>query len=118
MSIDMPTTWKPIVVFFILTILLLALVPLLSLITGATMDFDAAAARATEKTGIEQTSNILTIARLALAEPALWLLVFGSSIPSIAALIICGATRRPTLQQLFTCFKPVGAAATVGQNAF
>ena len=37
----MPTTWKPIAVFFALTILLLALIPILSALTGATMDFDA-----------------------------------------------------------------------------
>jgi hypothetical protein len=104
----MPTTWKPIAIFFALTILLLALVPILSILTGATMDFDAAAARATEKTSIEQTSNLLVVLRLALAEPALWLLILGSSIPSIAALIICGWTRRPNLQQLLTRFRPIG----------
>jgi hypothetical protein len=104
----MPTTWKPIVIFFALTILLLALVPILSALTGATMDFDAAAARATEKTGVEQTSNLFIAVRLALAEPALWLLILGSSIPSIAALIVCGWTRRPNLRQLLTRFKPIG----------
>jgi membrane protease YdiL (CAAX protease family) len=104
----MPTTWKHIAIFFALTILLLALVPVLSMLTGATMDFDAAAARATEKTGIEQTSNLITVLRLALAEPALWLLVLGSSIPSIAALIICGWTRRPGIKKLLMTFKPIG----------
>lgn len=111
----MPTTWKPIVIFFILTILLLALVPILSMLTGATMDFAAAAARATERTGIEQTSNLLLVVRLALAEPALWLLLLGSSIPSIAALIICGWTQRPRLRQLLTCFKPVGSGTPWSQ---
>jgi len=105
----MPTTWKPIVIFFALTILLLALIPILSIFTGATMDFDAAAARATEKTGIEQTSNLLIIMRLALAEPALWLLILGSGIPSLAAFIICGWTRRPSLRQLLARFKPIGS---------
>jgi hypothetical protein len=38
-------------------------------------DFDAAAASATEKTGIEQTSNLLIVMRLGFAEPALWLLI-------------------------------------------
>ncbi len=104
----MPTTWKPIVIFFVLTVLLLALVPILSTLTGATMDFGAAAASATEKTGIEQTSNLLAVVRLALAEPALWLLILGSSVPSIAALIMCGWTRRPSLRQLLTRFKPIG----------
>ena len=112
---DMPTTWKPIAIFFALTILLLALIPILSMLTGATMDFDAAAASATEKTGIEQTSNLLIVLRLALAEPALWLLILGSGIPSIAALIICGWTRRPNLQQLFARFKPTGPDILWGQ---
>jgi hypothetical protein len=94
---DMPTTWKPIVVFFALTILLLAIVPTLSALTGATMDFGAAAASATEKTGGGQTSNLLIVLRLALAEPALWLLILGSSVPSVAALFVCGWTRRPAL---------------------
>jgi hypothetical protein len=108
MKPDMPTTWKPVAIFFALTVLLLALVPILSMLTGATMDFDAAAARATEKTGIEQTSNLLIVLRLALAEPALWLLILGSGIPSIAALIMCAWTRRPDLRQLFLRFKPIG----------
>ena len=105
----MPTTWKPIVIFFALTILLLALIPILSVLTGATMDFDAAATSATEKTGIEQTSNLLIVIRLAFAEPSLWLLILGSSVPSIAALIVCGWTRRPRLQQLLTRFKPIAS---------
>lgn len=105
---DMPTTWKPIVAFFALTILLLALVPILSMLTGATMDFDSAAASATKQTGVEQTSNLLVALRLALAEPALWLLLLGSAIPSLAALIICSQTQRPTLRELLARFKPIG----------
>ena len=104
----MPTTWKPIAVFFALTILLLTLIPILSALTGATMDFDAAARSATEKTGIEQTSDLLVVLRLALAEPALWLLILGSSIPSLAALVICASTKRPDLIRLLARFKPIG----------
>jgi len=108
----MPTTWKPVVIFFALTILLLALVPVLSMLTGATMDFDAAAASATEKTGIEQTSNLLVAVRLAIAEPALWLLILGSGIPSLAALVVCGSTRWPNIGQLLARFKPIGPDTT------
>ena len=115
---DMPATWKPIIVFFGLTFLLLALIPILSMLTGATMDFGAAAARATEKTGVEQTSNLIVVLRLALAEPSLWLLILGSSVPSIAALVICAWTQRPTVSLLLARFKPVGPGASSRQALF
>ncbi len=86
----MTTTWKQISTFFALTILLLALVPILSLTTGASMDFDAVAASATEKTGIAQTSNLLVVLRLCVAEPGLLLLVLGSCVPSLYIFSECG----------------------------
>jgi membrane protease YdiL (CAAX protease family) len=112
----MPTTWKPIAVFFVLTVLLLGLVPILGMVSGVTPDFDAAAARATEKTGIEQTSNLIIILRLALVEPTLWLLLLGSSIPSIAAIIVCGRTRRPPVRRLLAQFKLLGADVSINRG--
>jgi hypothetical protein len=99
---------KPVAVFFALTVLLLAFIPLLSITTGLTMDFDAAAAEATKKTGIDMTSNLLVVSRLAIAEPALALLILGSAVPALTALIVCLWTRRPSPLQLLARLRPIG----------
>jgi hypothetical protein len=103
----MSDSWKPIIVFFVLTILVLSLIPILSITTGATMDFDASAARATEKTGIEQTSNLLVVIRLAVAEPALWLLILGSCVPFLAAILTCLIFDPTEIQRIIGRLRPV-----------
>jgi membrane protease YdiL (CAAX protease family) len=107
----MDHSWKQIGGFFALTFLILALVPILSAVTGASMDFAAVAASATEKTGIEQTSNLLTLFRLCLAEPGLWLLVLGSAVPSFAAIAIIVLTGPRKLKILLARFHPLGSGA-------
>ena len=101
-------TWKHVAAFFVLTVLLLGLVPLLSVLTGASMDFDAVASRATEKTGIEQTSNLVTLIRLSIAEPGLLLLVLGAAVPSLAAVVVVAASRPGDLRYLARRFRPLG----------
>jgi membrane protease YdiL (CAAX protease family) len=99
---------KQIAAFFFLTWLLLALVPVLSLLTGASMDFDAVGARASEATGVPWTSNLLQVVVLCFAEPGLWLLVLGSSVPSLAALLVCAGSGRAALVALLRRFAPSG----------
>ncbi len=84
----MASAWKPFWVFVALSVLLLALVPILSAFTGASMNFAEVARRASTITGIAWTSNLWNVVRLALAEPDLWLLVLGSSVPTLAALMV------------------------------
>jgi hypothetical protein len=103
----MSDSWKPNIVFFVLTILVLALIPILSITTGATMDFAASAAKATEKTGIEQTSNLLVILRLAAAEPALWLLILGSCVPMLAAVLTCLIFDKSEILRMVGRLRPV-----------
>lgn len=82
-------TWTRFWVFYLLTFLLLALLPILSGVFGdGSMDFDGMGARASAETGIPWTSNIVSVVRLALVEPGLWLYVLGSSIPALAALVM------------------------------
>ncbi len=116
----MSDRWTPNVVFFGLTLGVLAVIPMLSITTGATMDFDASAARATEKTGIEQTSNLLVVIRLALAEPALWLLILGSCVPMLAALITCLLFDRSEILRIFGRLRPVmpGASLATALKAY
>jgi len=57
------------------------------------MNFAAAGARASAETGLAWTSNLLVMVRLCLAEPVLWLIVFGSAVPSIAALLVVARSR-------------------------
>lgn len=101
-------TWNHIAAFFAMTILLLALIPVLSMLTGASMDFDAVGARATEKTGIEQTSNLITLVRLCIAEPGLWLLILGAAVPSLAAIVVIAISNPKHLKTLFARFHPLG----------
>lgn len=110
----MSESWKPNVVFFVLTILVLALIPILSITTGATMDFDASAAKATEKTGIEQTSNLLVVLRLAYAEPALWLLILGSCVPMLAAILTCIIFDKREILRMVGRLRPVLSGVSKG----
>jgi membrane protease YdiL (CAAX protease family) len=74
--------------FAVLCFLLLGLVPIAAaVLPGWSMDFSAAAARATRQTGIAWTSNIVDVIQLALKEPSLWLLILGSAVPSLAAIV-------------------------------
>ena len=116
----MSNSLKPHIVFFLLTILLLALIPILSITTGATMDFDASARAATEKTGIEQTSNLLVVIRLAIAEPALWLLILGSCVPMLAAIFTCLIFYRSEILRMVGRLRPVlpGTSAASGLKAY
>ena len=82
--------WKRLAAFYALCFLLLAFVPLAhAALVGGPLDFDAAGARASAATGLEWTSNLLVVLRLCVEEPVLWLIVFGSAVPSLAALLAC-----------------------------
>ncbi|MBI1321007.1 MAG: CPBP family intramembrane metalloprotease [Candidatus Hydrogenedens sp.] len=104
--------WRGFVVFTILSLLLLGAIPLLSLATGASMDFDAAGARAAADTGIAWTSNLLAVLRLCLVEPSLWLLVLGSAIPSFAGMLAASSQGRRSVQRLLARLIPWGAGAS------
>lgn len=96
-------------VYYVLTILLLALVPLLSALFGSSLDFDGMATAASEQSGIPWTSNLIDVIRLSLVEPALWLLVIGSFVPSLAALVVLFGTRnRSGISVLLRRFNPLG----------
>lgn len=85
----MKKSWSRFWQYYLLTFLLLGLVPILSGVFGdGSMDFDAMGARASAETGVPWTSSIITVVRLALVEPGLWLYVLGSSIPALAALVV------------------------------
>ncbi len=102
----MSSTWKRAASFYALTFLLLAVVPILqAAFLDGPLDFDAAAARASESTGLAWTSNLIVVARLALAEPSLWLLVLGSAVPSIAALLVCAWAGPARLRELLACLR-------------
>lgn len=89
----MTGVWRRFAIFYALTFVLLAFIPLLQAwLFGGNLDFDAMAARASAKTGVAWTSNIVNLVRLALVEPGLWLLALGSAIPSFAALLVLAAT--------------------------
>jgi len=80
--------------FYALTFVLLAAIPILhGFLASGPMNFAAAGARASAATGLAWTSNLLVMVRLCLAEPVLWLIVFGSAVPSIAALLVVARNR-------------------------
>ena len=96
-------------IFFLLSILLLALVPILSIAFNLSMDFDAVAEQASAKSGIAWTSNLVNLIRLCLVEPGLWLLVIGSSVPTLAALVVLLMARDTSkLKTLLRRFNPMG----------
>jgi hypothetical protein len=87
--------WKQFFSFCVLSILLLALVPMLSVLLGVSMDFAAIANKASESTGVPWTSNLYDVGRLAFVEPGLWLLILGSSVPTLAAIVMLAWQRDP-----------------------
>ena len=88
--------------FYLLTFLFLALLPLLSLVfNNGSMDFSAAAASASESTGILWTSNIISVFRLSLAEPVLLLMLLGSLAPALAAITMLCFLRNGELWSRF-----------------
>jgi hypothetical protein len=91
----MPTERRRVALFYALTLALLAAIPMLhGLLASGPMDFAAAGARASAQTGLAWTSNLLVMLRLCAAEPVLWLVVFGSAVPSLAALLV--VARQPS----------------------
>jgi hypothetical protein len=102
------SSWKQVGWFYALTFLLLGVIPIVNAIAGGgLMDFDAAAQRASAKTGLPWNSNLLYVVRLCVAEPALWLVVFGSAIPSLAAIIVVSFRGRSQIGQLLRRFQPL-----------
>ena len=96
-------------IYYLLTILLLALVPILSALLGWSMDFGSIAAKASEQSNVPWTSNLIDVIRLSLIEPGLWLLILGSFVPTLAALVVLVGTRdRTGLWTLLKRFNPVG----------
>ena len=62
--------FKSFAIFYLLTFLLLGLIPLFSaLLNDGSMNFDDAAQRASQVTGLEWTSNLIVVLRLSLVEP-------------------------------------------------
>jgi membrane protease YdiL (CAAX protease family) len=106
----MSSGWQRVGWFFALTLFLLLLVPLIHAIRGGgALDFETAAARASAETGLAWTSNLWVVVHLSLAEPTLWLLVLGSAVPSLAALIVCGWSGPRQIRRLLARFRPVGS---------
>lgn len=106
----MSSGWRRVGWFFALTLLLLLLVPLIHAVSGSgPLDFDAAAARASAETGLAWTSNLWIVVQLCRAEPQLWLLVLGSAVPSLAALVVCGGSGRSQVRRLLARFRPVSS---------
>ena len=97
-------------VFVLLSFLLLGLIPIVDLIFGGgLMDFSGQAARASERSGVVWTSNLFDIGRLALIEPGLWLLIFGSSVPLLAAsLVILFSREGSKLRNILDKINPFG----------
>lgn len=86
---------KPFLWFYALTFLLLAVIPICdALFIGEGLNFDTAAARASAATGLQWTSNLLIALRLALVEPSLLLVIYGSAVPAFAAIIVIACLRR------------------------
>lgn len=94
--------------FYLLTLLLLCLVPLAQWNLGvSSLDFDAMARAASRQTGATWTSNLTDVVRLAFAAPGLWLLVLGSAVPSLAAILALASTRESgSLRAWLTRFNP------------
>jgi hypothetical protein len=109
---------KPFAIYYLLTILLLALVPMLSALFGLSMDFGSIASNASEQSGIPWTSNLIDVIRLSLIEPSLWLFILGSFVPTLAALLVLVGTRdRTGLWILLRRFNPLGLSHVPIKNA-
>ena len=101
--------WRSFAVFWLLSLVLLALVPLLSFAFGTSMDFGAIAERASAATGVPWTSSLFDLLRLCRAEPGLWLLLLGSFVPTLAALLVLAWGRDASQWRGFARrFRPVG----------
>ena len=75
--------------FFVLSLAMLGLVPLMSLLfNNGSMDFSEAAERASTATGVPWTSSLVNVIRLSLAEPMLFLTLLGSLAPVLAAIVM------------------------------
>ena len=108
-SLSRRKTIKQVVVFYLLSILLLALVPIFSALFGLSMDFDGVAAIASEQSDIPWTSNLINVIRLSLIEPSLWLYLIGAAVPTLAALLVLLGTRdRAGFITLLKRFNPLG----------
>ena len=106
--------------FFLLTYVLLALVPLLAQVfNGGSMDFSVAAGRASEATGIPWTSSLLNVLALSFREPVLLLSLVGSAVPALAALLILLWRRRglATLLRLRPAYGQTVPEAALGYAA-
>lgn len=96
-------------IYYLLTILLLALVPIMSALFGLSLDFETIAEKASEQSGVPWTSNLINVIRLSLIEPGLWLLLLGAFAPTLAALVVLlGRRDRTGLKTLFRRFNPLG----------
>lgn len=105
----MPSAWVRFASFSLLCLVLLGLVPLLSALFGTSMEFGAIAAQASAETGVPWTSNLWDVLRLCFAEPPLWLLVLGSSVPTLAALATLAGWRDPAgLREFLGRLRPRG----------
>ena len=88
---------KEFALFLLLCFLLLGLVPGLQIAFGVpSLDFSAMARAASERSGAPWTSSLVDVVRLALVEPGLWLLVIGSAVPALAAIVTLGHARNRT----------------------
>ena len=93
---------KPIILFGILTFILLGLVPLVDFVLAAGGEnITEVALRASEKTGLTWTSNLLVVIRMAIAEPALLLLLVGSMVPALAAVVTLTFMNQPNKWKSF-----------------
>ena len=101
---------KAFVVFGILTFALLGLVPLVDLLLAeGGENLTEVAARASEKTGLVWTSNLLVVLRMSIAEPALVALLIGSAVPAMAAMLTLIFVKRPNKwRDFFGRLNPLG----------
>lgn len=88
--------------YYLFSVLLLGLIPIFALIFNeGSMDFDQAAVRASEATGLEWTSNLLVVIQLIFAEPLILLIVLGSAVPALAAILILAFIKRKHKWKVF-----------------
>ena len=91
-----------------MTFLLLGLVPILGKLTGTSLDFAGLAKQASEATGVPWTSSLWNMLQLAWAEPGLGLLILGSFVPTLAAIVVLGLMRdRRQWREFFGRFHPL-----------
>ena len=101
---------KPFIIFAVLTFALLGLVPLSEfLLNSGGENLADVAARASEKTGLVWTSNLLVVIRMSIAEPALLALLVGSAVPAMAAMLTLIFVKRPNKwREFFARLNPLG----------